>query len=155
VPLSAATAGDVTVAGPVKPGQKFATYVQNGKLYCADCKTQLNAEGRHMASRLLINNLKALRTGQVLQMPQVKPGQMGLAAHIGFTMARLGMTDVIKSHMAGQAKADGTDPDAAVRLIPDYVGTYDEAVAYVNANSTSYNEACCVPDGADTPDGPF
>ena len=106
---------------------------------------------------LTAQQAKALRTGKVLQMPQVKPGagKLTLADTLGFTMARLGMTDIIKEHVAGQAKNDGADPDAAVRLVPDYVGTYDEAVAYVNANSTYYNEACCVPDGADTPDGPF
>lgn len=157
VPVAAVAAGDQVVAGPVKPGQKFTTYIKNGKLYCADCNTELNADGHHKAANLLINNLKALRTGKVLQLPQVKPGsgKLTLADTLGFTMARLGMSDIIKEHVAGQAKNDGADPDAAVRLVPDYVGTYDEAVAYVNANSTAYNDACCVPDGADTPDGPF
>jgi hypothetical protein len=153
--VAAVSQDGVAVAGPVKPGQKFATYIQNGKLYCADCNTELSADGRHKAANLLIANLKALRTGRVLQMPQVKPGQLGLADTLGFTMARLGMSDIIKSHLAGQAKANGDDPDAAVRQLPDYVGTYDEAVAYVNSHSNSYSEACCVPDGASTPDGPF
>lgn len=132
-----------------KAGQTFATYTKDGHLYCADCNTELNADGRHKVANLLINNLKALRTGAVLKMPAAKPGERNMAEHITVAMMRLGMEDIIKRHL--QATPDS---EALVNQIPEYVNGYPNAVQWVQTNNW-YGNACCVPEGTPTPDGPY
>jgi hypothetical protein len=180
-----APAPDSALNGVVKPGAQFDTVMRNGHLYCTSCNTELTAQGRHKVANLLTSNLRALRTGQVLKMAAAKPGERNLRQTILVSLLRLKMYNLlgidtgslvpkmpgISAAVRAQAilgnsdptkiqilrnaldpfKLLASDPDAAVRLLPDYAATYADAIAYVSR----YSSACCVPDGAATPDGPY
>lgn len=134
-----ATANAATV--PSHNG-KFQIKEVNGKHFCTSCNTELNADGRHKMSNLLVRSLVFLRTGEVLKKELPKPGDLTLRDSILIGLNKLGMKKVL---------SNANDPYAQVNLMPDYVSTIPEAQAYVQANPTG----CCIPDGQPAPDPPY
>lgn len=141
---TAAPAGPQAVPVTSSHNGKFQIKSEHGKQFCTSCNTELNAQGRHKMSNLLVKSLKFLRTGEVLKAAPPKPGDLTLKDTVVIGLHTLGLDAKIGT-------PEGQDPYAQVNLMPDYVPDLAAAQAYVASNPSG----CCIPDGQPAPDPPY